>query len=153
MVWSNRIQRIDEPLKQLVPLSVEASVIEQLKSLPTGDPQEIAFFTLPSKIGGPNERPRVLYVLMVANAVTGYVFGFEALEATGGGDLMFAELPEIVAAIWLKHQVMPSEVRVRSRKLLELFATLCDELKVKLNLVKELPAVDEAKLAFEQWGS
>jgi hypothetical protein len=90
---------------------------------------------------------------MVANAVTGYVFGFEALEVADGVDLMFVELPEQVGTIWLKHQVLPSEVRVRSRKLLELFGTLCDELKVKLNLVKELPAVDEAKLAFAQWSS
>ena len=149
--WTNRIKRIDEVLEQLVPLAVEASVIEQLKSLPTGDPQEIALFTLPSKIGGPNERPRVLYALMAANALTGYVFGFEALEATGGGDLLYAELPEKVAAIWLKHQVVPSEARVRSRKLIEVFGTLCDEVKVKLNLVKELPAVDEGKLAFERW--
>jgi len=149
--WKNRIQRIDEPPKQLVSLAVEASVIEQLKSLPTGDPQEIALFTLPSKIGEPNERPRVLYALMVANAVTGYVFGFEVLDATGGGDLMYAEVPGQVAAIWLKHEVVPSEVRVRSRRLLGLFGMLCDELKVKLNLVKELPAVDEAKSAFLQW--
>ena len=151
--WTNRFQRIDGPSHQLIPLLVETSVIKQLKSLPTGDPQETALFTLPSKIGGPNERPRVLYALMVANAVTGYVFGFEVLNATGGGDLMFAELPEQVAAVWLKHQVVPSEVRVRSRKLVELFGTLASELKVKVTLAKELPAVDEAKLAFQQWAS
>ena len=88
---------------------------------------------------------------MVANAVTGYVFGFEVLDATGGGDLMYAEVPGQVAAIWLKHEVVPSEVRVRTRRLLGLFGMLCDELKVNLNLVKELPAVDEAKSAFLQW--
>jgi hypothetical protein len=90
---------------------------------------------------------------MVTNAVTGYVFGFEVLDATGGGDLMYAEVPEQVAAIWLKHQAVPSEVQVRSRKLLELFGTICNELKVKLTLVKELPAVDEAKMAFVEWTS
>ena len=90
---------------------------------------------------------------MVTNAVTGYVFGFEVLNAPGGGDLMYAEMPGQVAAIWLKHQVVPNEVRVRSRKLMELFGTMCDELKVKLTLVKELPAVDDAKRAFVQWTS
>lgn|GEM_PF-762723 len=151
--WTNRIERIDGPSNQLVPLFVERTVIEELKSLPTGDPVEIAVFTLPSKIGEPNERPRVLYALMVVNAITGYVFGFKALDATGGGDLMYAEVPGQVAAIWLKHQVVPSEVRVRSRKLIELFGTLCNELKVKLMLAEELPAVDEAKLAFVEWAS
>lgn len=151
--WTTRIQRIEEPSKQLVPLSIEASVIDKLKSLPTGDPQEIALFTLPSRIGEPGQRPRVLYALMVVNAVTGYVFGFEPLLATGGGDLMYAELPGQVAAIWFKHQVVPSEVRVRSKKLREVFGTLCDEVKVKLMFVEELPAVDEAKKAFEQWAS
>ena len=151
--WTNRIQRIDGPTNQLVPLSIETRVIEELKSLPTGDPEEIALITLPSKIGEPNERPRVLYALMVTNPVTGYVFGFEVLDATGGADLMYADVPGQVAAIWLKHQVVPSEVRVRSRKLVELFGTLCGELKVKLMLVKALPAVDEAKLAFIEWAS
>ncbi len=151
--WTNRIQLIDGPTNQLIPLSVETTLIEELKSFPTGDPEEIALFTLPSRIGEPNERPRVLYAVMVANAVTGYVFGFEALDATGGGDLMYAELPGQLAAIWLKHQVVPSEVRVRSRKLVELFGTLCAELNVNLMLVDELPAVDERKLAFVGWAS
>ena len=90
---------------------------------------------------------------MVTNALTGYVFGFEVLNATGGGDLLYAEVPVQVAAIWMKHQVVPGEVRVRSSKLLELFGTLCGKLRVNLSLVKELPAVDEAKLAFVEWAS
>ena len=66
---------------------------------------------------------------------------------------MCAELPGQVVAIWLKHQVVPSEVRVQSRKLLEPFGTLFGELKVKFLLLEMSPAVDEAKLAFVAWAS
>ena len=40
---------------------------------------------------------------------------------------------------------------MRSRKVVELFATLSGQLKVKLTLVEELPTVNEAKLAFAEW--
>jgi hypothetical protein len=56
-------------------------VIEQLKTTPKSDPLEIDLFMLPAKFGERNERPRVLYGLLITNALSGYIFGFQAMEA------------------------------------------------------------------------
>ncbi len=113
--------------------------------MPKSDPQEIDLFTLPAKLGEPNERPRVLYALIVTNAVTGYIFGFEALEARNGIDLIYSELAEKVAQIWLNQGVVPTELRARSTRVLNMFQWFAGELDFELTLVKDLPAIDEAK--------
>jgi hypothetical protein len=58
---------------------------------------------------------------------------------------MYAELAEKVAEIWLKQEVVPGELRARSMRLLNMFQWLASELEFELSLVKELPAIDEAK--------
>jgi hypothetical protein len=143
--WKSSIQTIDQPPPQLVPIGVEDAAVEQLKVMPKSDPQEIDLFTLPAKLGEPNERPRVLYALIVTNAETGYIFGFEALEARSGIDLMYAELAEKVAQIWLNQGVVPTELRARSTRVLNMFQWFAGELDFELSLVNELPAIDEAK--------
>jgi hypothetical protein len=143
--WQSALCEIDEPPKELVPIRVEDDAVEELKRLPKSDPQEIDLFVMPAKIGTAGERPRVLYSLLVTNAATGYLFGFEALEARSGIDLMYAELAEKVAEIWLKQEVVPDELRARSMRLLNMFQWFASELEFELSLVKELPAIDEAK--------
>ena len=143
--WKSSIQTIDQPPTQLVPIGVEDAAVEQLKVMPKADPQEIDLFTLPAKLGKPNERPRVLYALIVTNAVTGYIFGFEALEARNGIDLIYSELAEKVAQIWLNQGVVPTELRARSTRVLNMFQWFAGELDFELTLVKDLPAIDEAK--------
>ena len=143
--WKSSFYGIDEPPQQLVPIEVEDADVEQLKVMPKSDPQEIDLFILPAKLGEPNERPRVLYALIVTNAVTGYIFGFEALEARSGIDLMYAELAEKVAQIWLNQGVVPTELRARSTRVLNMFQWFAGKLDFELSLVNELPAIDEAK--------
>ena len=143
--WKSALCEVDEPPKELVSIRVEDADVEKLKLLPKADPQEIDLFTMPAKLGEAGERPRVLYSLLVTNAVTGYIFGFEALEARSGIDLMYAELAEKVAEIWLKQGVVPGELRARSLRLLNMFQWFGGELEFELSLVKELPEIDEAK--------
>ncbi|HKO96814.1 MAG TPA: hypothetical protein VJU86_07480 [Pyrinomonadaceae bacterium] len=143
--WQSSIERIDEPNIPLIPIDVDDDAVDQLKALPKPDPQEIDLFTLPAKLGEANERSRVLYALLVTNSLTGYLYGFEALDARDGVDLMYADLAEKVAKIWLRQGVVPSELRARSSRLLNMFQYLAGEVGFELSLVKELPSVDEAK--------
>ena len=51
----------------------------------------------------------------------------------------------------LKHGVAPTQLCSRSTRVLRMFQTLAGELEFQLLLVKELPAIDEAKsLMFEE---
>jgi hypothetical protein len=143
--WRSSIEWIDEPGIPLVPIDVDDAAVDQLKTIPKSDPQEIDLFTLPAKLGEANERPRVLYALLVTNGLTGFIYGFEALEAREGIDLMYADLAEKVAKMWLKQGVVPTELRARSLRLLNMFQYFAGEVGFGLSLVKELPSIDEAK--------
>jgi hypothetical protein len=143
--WHSSIERIEEPNIPLVPIDVDDAIVDQLKAMPKSDPQEIELFTLPAKLGEANERPRVLYMLLVTNSLTGFLYGFEPLEAGDGVDLMYADLAEKVAKMWLRHEVVPTELRARSSRLLDMFQYFAGEVGFELSLVKELPGVDEAK--------
>jgi hypothetical protein len=145
VTWKSFIRAIDQPPTQLIPIDVEAADLEKLKVIPKSDPQEIDLFILPAKVGEPNERPQVLYALMVVDAASGFILGIEALAAPDGPDLMYAELAHKVAEMWLKHEVIPTELRSRSTRVLNMFQSLAGELEFQLLLVKELPAIDEAK--------
>jgi hypothetical protein len=58
---------------------------------------------------------------------------------------MYAELAEKAAEIWLKQGVVAIELRAKSTRVLNMFQYLVGELGFDLSLVKELPAIDEAK--------
>jgi hypothetical protein len=143
--WRSSIERIDEPNIPLLPISVDDASVDQLKMTPKSDPQEIDLWILPARLGEVNKRARVVYALLVTNALTGFVFGFEALEARDGIDLMYADLAEKVAEMWLRQQVVPTELRAKSLRLLNVFQYFAGEVGFELSLVKELPAIDEAK--------
>lgn len=143
--WQSSIELIEEPNIPLVPIDVDDAAVDQLKAMPKSDPQEIDLFTLPAKLGEANERPRVLYMLLVTNGVTGFLYGFEALQAPDGIDLMYADLAEKVAKMWLRQEVVPTELRARSLRLLNMFQYFAGEVGFGLSLTKELLAVDEAR--------
>jgi hypothetical protein len=147
MLWRSEIQEVEPPVSQLVPFRVEDDVVQKLKDMPRGGPQEMDLFIVPKILGEEGERPRVLYGLMVADADSGYIFAMEALEAVNGIDLLYAELPERVANIWLQEEMVPVEVRTCSVRVLNMLELCANDLDFQLSLQDELPAIDEAKIS------
>lgn len=143
--WEESIFTIDPPPTQLSPFSLEDSTVTELNELPRCGPMEIDVFALPARVGGRNERPRLLYGLLCVDAESGFVLGMELLEATEGVDLMFASLPEKLASQWLEHAMVPQQLKVRSQRLADLLQQLADQLALSISLVKKLPELNRAK--------
>jgi hypothetical protein len=143
--WDDSVTTIDPPPTQLVPLSLEDSIVSRLKELPKSGAHEVELFTLPARIGTPGERPRSLYTLVVSDSASFFVLGIEALGAVDGIDLMYAGLAETVASRWAEYEIVPEEIRVRSMRLASVLEPLADEPGVSISVVERLPAIADVK--------
>ncbi len=145
LVWQDQINTMDPPVRNLVPFKVDDSVLSTLRALPKSGTLEIDLFTLPARVGGPNERPRLLYALFAADAASGVLLGFELLEAANGIDLLYASIPERLAEVLTASRTVPEDFWVRSTKLYEVLGSFVNDLGSDLFATEELPAVDQAK--------
>lgn len=154
LVWEDRVQKISLLGPQVVPLAIEPAVLNKL-NLIAQSPLEIEadLFIGPGAVGKRGDRPAALYMLMLADHDSGFIFGVEAMVAEQGLTSMYAEVPNRFANLLLKTQVVPTRLMIRSDRLFELLKPLTQKLNVKLFYADELPAIEEAADAmFEQMG-
>jgi len=154
IAWKDQVQRVDPPATKLIPFSVDDAVLKRLRAMPKRGALEADLFIAPAILGKPNERPRALYMLLVADSDTGFLYGCEALEAQEGIDLLYASIPEKIAEMLLRTDIgRPVQFAARSEKILDVLESLASELSATLSLADELPAIDEAKSAlFNEMG-
>jgi len=152
LLWEDQIKRISRPTHPPIETSIDWVLLSSLKSIPLSAMQlEADLFIGPGRIGKPQERPLALYMLMLADRLTGIIFGFEALSAEVSLNTMYASIPETVARLLLQSKVLPKQIIVRSVLLLNLLGPLEKELKIQLRCTNELPAVEEAAAAMAQF--
>lgn len=143
--WEDSIVTVDPPPTQLLPFSVDDITLGKLKEFPRSGALEVDLFILPARVGRSNERPRLIYALLAVDPASDFIVGVELMEAMDGVDLMYANVAETLASDWMKHQLVPQEIRVRSARLLNVLEPLASELGITLSSAKKLPAVNRAK--------
>ncbi len=146
LVWQDQIRTIEPPLETLVPFKVDDAVLKTLRALPKSGSLEIDLFPLPARVGGPNERPQLAYALLAADSASGLILGFELLAATGGVDLMYAEIPEKLSDMLRTHKSGPVDFLLRSERLADVLSSFVTDLGCNLFLNERLPAVEQAKV-------
>ena len=152
LVWEDQIKRIPRPKLPPIEISIDAGLLRDLKSIHLSAMQlEADLFIGPGRIGKPQERPLALYMLMLADRLSGIIFGFEALTAEDSLNTMYASVPEAVAKLLWQAKVLPKQIIVRSVLLLDLLEPLEKELKIQLRCANELPSIDEAAASMAQW--
>ena len=105
---------------------------------------EADLFMGPGAIGKRGYRPAALFTLMLADHESGFLFGVEAMAAEQGLAAMYADVPNSIALMLLRAQLLPKRLLVRSARLFELLKPLTQTLNVELFYVAELPAIEEA---------
>jgi hypothetical protein len=155
LVWEDRIQKISLRRPQMVPLAIEAAVLSKLQRLTqTQLEMEADLFMGPGAVGKRGDRPAAIYMLMLADHESGFIFGFEAMAAEQGLAAMYADAANRLARFFLKAQLLPKRLMIRSDRLFELLEPLTQKLNIELFRADELPAIEEAAEAiFEQFGS
>lgn len=152
LVWEDRIQKISPGRPQVVPLAIETALLDKLKRL-TQSPLEMEADLImgPGAVGERDARPLAVFTLMLADHESGFVFGVEAMAAEHGLARMYADVPNRLARLLLKAEVVPTRLMTRSDRLFELLKPLTQKLDVELFYEDELPSIEEAADAmFEQ---
>ena len=152
LVWEDQIKRIPRPEPDDICVSIDNSILSQLKLVRPGTLQlETDLFIAPGKIGKRGERPLTVYGLMIADRRSGFIYGFEALTAEKSLAAMYGRVPEAVCRLLLQSKVLPKHLVLRSHLLLTLLEAVAKELKIQLRYSEELPGIDEATKSLGKW--
>jgi hypothetical protein len=152
LVWEDQIKLIRRPTLPPIEISIDAGLLRNLKSLPLSAMQlEADLFIGPGKIGKAQERPLALYLLMLVDRLSGIIVGVEALTAEDTLDAMNGSVAEKVAKLLWQGKVLPKQIIVRSRLLLDLLEPLEKQLNIQIRRGDKLPGIDEAAGSMAKW--
>ncbi len=145
LVWTEQIMHIPAPEPESIPFVLDMAVVGQLKQLPRQQLElEMDLLNLPMPIGERGERPYRPYMLMLADARSGMVLGFELMKPEPSLTGMHGQIPMKLAEWLAQAGVVPALISVRSELLLELLNPLAAILNVKLGQSDSLPSLEAA---------
>jgi hypothetical protein len=151
LTWQDSIRKVARPAAKPVQFSVDDQILGDLKSVPRTELDlEADLFFAPAKIGERGARPMTMYLLMIADSESGFIFGLEAMTPEGSLPAMYGRFPETLARLLLQAKIVPKRLTLRSDRLLKMLEPLAKALKIQLCYAEELPSIDEAAASMEQ---
>ncbi len=152
LVWEDQVWLIPRPKQEPIRALIDPELLRELGRIPQNKLElEVDLFLMPGSIGKPGVRPLALYLLMLADGYSGFILGTDVKTAEESFVSMHASIPGSVAEMFLKNQIVPSTLTVRSELLRGLLTPLTQELNIELRRSEELPAVNEAAEALSAW--
>jgi hypothetical protein len=152
LVWRDAIRKVDRPAPALIQIKIDTQTLENLRGMRReGVEIEADLFVGPGKIGARGARPRTMYVLMLADSKSGFIFGVEVMAVEGSLDEMYASVPQKLALLLLKSQLLPRQIIVRSHRLRQLLAPMAKLLDLQLSYAIDMPAIDQANAHMRQF--
>ena len=147
LVWRDEMREIPPPADQEFVINIPLALVDKLKAFPQNKNfvLEIDLFYAPTPVGEKGKRPYIPRMLMLADASSGMIAGFQLIQPqeddlenyTAIGEHLFAELQKL--------NVRPREIRVASDALFELLKGLNQKLNIKLRQSDDLRAIEAAK--------
>ncbi len=145
LIWEDQVWRIARPQRKPVKAVVDAVTLERLKGLRQSQLElEVDLFLAPASVGKRGQRPLAVYVLMIADSDSGFIFGTEVMSAQDSLPAMHARIPNSLAQMLLKAEIRPQKLVVRSELLRTLLKPFAQALNIELRLQDELRSIDEA---------
>jgi hypothetical protein len=141
---------VEEPL---MPLPDEKRLARLRKKLPLVQAAlEMDLFAMPQYVKEKEDpRPYVVYNLLVVDAESGMVLGAEVLLAKPRYQTMWAAAQASLLQIMERQGGIPQLLAVRDERLAEIIAPIAGSLGLEMVVSRRLPALDEARAAFERW--
>jgi hypothetical protein len=145
LVWEDVMMHVPLPEGETVNIRLDSGVLARLKESPRrGIELEVDLFSLPTGIGERDERPYRPYMLMMADAGSGMIVGFEMMKPDPTLAEMYGQVPSKLSEWLAQAGVVPQRITARSELLLGLIEPLAEMLKIELYEADELPAIDGA---------
>ncbi len=152
LVWEDQVWLIPRPMQEPIQGVIDRELLEGLRHIPQVNLElEVDLFMAPGRIGKPGDRPLAIYLLFLADSDSGFILGHEVKTAAESFAVMHASIPESIAQMLWKNQIVPAKLIVRSQLLGDLLTPLTQELNIELRRSEELPAIDEAAEAMTAW--
>ncbi len=145
LVWEDRVVAVPPPEPGQIAVYIDSDVLERLTEIPQQPMTlEIDLSVHPAGLGARGERQPYGYHLLAVDGKSGFILGSQLLTPDPTLEAMYGRVPEAVAHILIRAQIVPQEVRARSPILLSLLEPLVDEVGLRLVFRSRLPALDRA---------
>jgi hypothetical protein len=129
-----------------VPQLIDPDLFNQAVDLgQSGSEFELDCLAVPARIGAKGTRPRWPHMLIVAEAESSAIVGFELLQAVDGLPAMWSKIPGKLLSIISKSSARPAAIWVRSTLYLELLRPLSNALEIDIAKRSDLPAIEEVR--------
>ena len=152
LVWEDQVRVVPKPKAEPVRVSLDALLLDELKRVTHTELElEVDLQIAPARVGTSGARPMTLYLLMVADRASGFLFGMEVMTAEGSLAAMRARVPNVVGKFLLQHGIVPTRMMVRSDSLRQLLRPFTQSLNIELAQVDELPSIDEVAESMVEW--
>lgn len=146
IVWENRWLR---PPREEEAFEIEypGDLLDYLSSIPKRKMQlQVDLFLMPIPIREKKgQRPYYPYMLLMVDARSGFVLGFEMMEPGSSLAEMLGKIPELVLSKLAAVQVLPQTIIVRSQPLEAVLSLIAEDLGLKIIRSQKLGALDRAK--------
>lgn len=145
--WHDEWWPFEQPAAEELSVKLNQTEVAQLAKLPAAQlVLEVDFFWVPAVIQEhPDNRPRFPYMLLVVDGDNGMVLGNDMMLAETTFSDLLAELPNRVAHMLLQLGLLPQTILVSNPLLYELIALLPASANFSLQLVDDLPYLEQAK--------
>ena len=150
LVWKDEFVAIDEPDSIEFEVKLSSQLIAQMEQANrVGNIVEVDFFMLPSPLQDETvgERPFFPYMLLMVEADSGMIMGFDMMHVETTLEEMWSQVAHKTMGLLAKANIIPHELHVGSYLLADLLEPLEEVLELDIDIPDELPALDEAKMA------
>jgi hypothetical protein len=146
LIWEDRVIEVPPPPPVHIIGASDEAAMEKLGRLATQRVRaEVDFFWLPTPISGPGDRPVYPFLLLIMETRGGLIIGNEILATVTSLDNLWAAVPARVAHHLAEAGLRPQGINVTSPLLAELLRPMCETLRCRINKVRVMKAIDEAK--------
>lgn len=147
LVWRDETREIPPPGDEEFMIGVPTDLIDELKIFPQAKSfvLEIDLFYAPTPVAERGKRPFVPRMLLLADASSGMIAGFQLISPQEDDLENYAAISQYLFTELEKLKVRPQEIRVGAEVLFELLKGLNQQLNIKLRQTDDLRAIEEAK--------
>lgn len=146
LVWTDQIIQVNPPEPRMISLTIDEVMVKRLKRLPLANATfEIDVTMAPWQTReGPNDRPRLTFILLIVDHNRGMVLGHDLLVAEPDIESVWSRIPLSILKTLDHLQVVPRQFVSKNTMLLQVLSILASELNFELYQAEELPMLEEA---------
>lgn len=131
-------------------LSVPMDAMKPVRALPRNDQcLEVDVPLLPFPVGETDDRPKIPYLLMVADRASQLALGVEMLTVETTIQDLWESIPVHLIKILEHNQIRPARLAVKNRWVQQVLTPLSAQLEIDLELVGGLPTIQEIQNSIE----